>query len=161
MAMVGFTIIQKKNNRIKKKESDQQPMSVGLNSQFDPKVYVGKIYSPAQSAPLSFSVVTEQYVVDSTLELKNNAYGGDAAETITIAFCEVQKPDLVNGVAPVECARNSLTWCVIISVQSMPFVISVRNETISVMYSSIESSLYSTLQSSVVSSVGLLPNTRS
>ena len=80
----------------------EQPMSVGLNSQFDPKVYVGKIYSPAQSAPLSFSVVTEQYVVDSTLELKNNAYGGDAAETITIAFCEVQKPDLVNGVAPVE-----------------------------------------------------------
>ena len=27
----------------------EQPMTVGLNSQFDPRVYVGKIYAPAQS----------------------------------------------------------------------------------------------------------------
>lgn len=80
----------------------EQPMAVGLNSQFNPRVYVGKIYAPAQTAPYSFSVNTEQYVVDSTLKLKNNAYSGDATETITIAFCEVQKPDLVNGAAPVE-----------------------------------------------------------
>ena len=80
----------------------EQPMAVGLNSLFKPSVYVGKVYAPAQTAPYSFSVNTEEYVVDSTLELKNNTYGGDAAETITIAFCEVQKPDLVNGVAPTE-----------------------------------------------------------
>lgn len=80
----------------------EQPMAVGLNSQFNPRVYVGKIYAPAQTAPYSFSVNTEQYVVDSTLNLKNNAYSGNAAESITIAFCEVQKPDLVNGAAPVE-----------------------------------------------------------
>lgn len=80
----------------------EQPMTVGLNSQFNPRVYVGKIYAPAQTAPYSFSVNTEQYVVDSTLKLKNNAYSGDAAKSITIAFCEVQKPDLVNGSAPVE-----------------------------------------------------------
>lgn len=79
----------------------EQPMTVGLNSQFNPKVYVGKIYSPAQTAPLSFFVTTEQFVVDSTLTLKNNAYSGDAAESITIVFCEVQNPDLVNGAAPV------------------------------------------------------------
>lgn len=75
----------------------EQAMAVGLNSQFDPKVYVGKIYSPAQSAPLSFSVVTEQYVVDSTLKLKNNTYNGDAVETLTIAFCAVKNPSSVNG----------------------------------------------------------------
>lgn len=75
----------------------EQPMAVGLNSQFDPRVYVGKIYSPAQSAPLSFSVVTEQYVVDSTLTLKNNSYNGDAVEAVTIAFCAVKAPNPVNG----------------------------------------------------------------
>lgn len=80
----------------------EQPMAVGLNSLFNPRVYVGKIYAPAQTAPYSFSVNTEQYVVDSTLTLKNNAYSGDAAESITIAFCEVQKPDQVNGATPVE-----------------------------------------------------------
>ena len=74
----------------------EQPMTVGLNSQFDPRVYVGKIYAPAQSAPLSFSVVTEQYVVDSTLALNNNSYNGDAVEAFTIAFCAVKEPALVN-----------------------------------------------------------------
>lgn len=76
----------------------EQPMAVGLNSLYSPRVYVGKIYAPAQTAPYSLSVNTEQYVVDSTLQLKNNAYSGNAAESITIAFCEVQKPNLVNGV---------------------------------------------------------------
>ena len=80
----------------------EQPMAVGLNSLFTPRVYVGKIYAPAQTAPLSFSVTTEQFVVDSTLTLKNNAYSGDASESITIAFCEVQNPDLVNDAAPVK-----------------------------------------------------------
>lgn len=80
----------------------EQPMAVGLNSLFTPRVYVGKIYAPAQTAPLSFSVTTEQFVVDSTLTLKNNAYSGDASESITIAFCEVQTPDLVNDAAPVK-----------------------------------------------------------
>ncbi len=80
----------------------EQPMAVGLNSLYSPRVYVGKIFAPAQTAPYSLSVNTEQYVVDSTVQLKNNAYSGDAAESITIAFCEVQKPDLVNGAAPVE-----------------------------------------------------------
>ncbi len=75
----------------------EQPMAVGLNSQFDPRVYVGKVYAPPQSAPLSFSVVTEQYVVDSTLALKNNSYNGDAVEAVTIAFCAVKAPDPVNG----------------------------------------------------------------
>ena len=75
----------------------EQSMAVGLNSQFNPRVYVGKFYSPAQSAPLSFSVVTEQYVVDSTLTLKNNSYNGDAVEAVTIAFCAVKDPSLVNG----------------------------------------------------------------
>ena len=74
----------------------EQPMTVGLNSQFDPRVYVGKIYAPAQSAPLSFSVVTEQYVIDSTLALNNNSYNGDAVEAFTIAFCAVKEPALVN-----------------------------------------------------------------
>lgn len=80
----------------------EQPMAVGLNSLYSPRVYVGKIYAPAQTAPYSLSISTEQYVVDSTVKLKNNAYSGDATESITIAFCEVQKPDLVNGAAPVE-----------------------------------------------------------
>lgn len=80
----------------------EQPMAVGLNSLYNPRVYVGKIYSPAQTAPFSFSVNTEQFVVDSTLELKNNSYSGYVAESITIAFCEVQNPDLVNGATPVE-----------------------------------------------------------
>ena len=75
----------------------EQPMAVGLNSQFDPRVYVGKIYAPAQSAPLSFSVVTEQFVVDSTLTLKDNTYNGDAVEAVTIAFCAVKAPNPVNG----------------------------------------------------------------
>ncbi len=75
----------------------EQPMAVGLNSQFEPRVYVGKIYSPAQSAPLSFSVATEQYVLESTLALKNNSYNGDAVEAVTIAFCAVKDPSLVNG----------------------------------------------------------------
>ena len=80
----------------------EQPMTVGLNSLFNPRVYVGKIYSPAQTAPFSFSITTEQFVVDSTLTLNNNAYSGDAAESITIAFCEVQNPDLVNGATQVK-----------------------------------------------------------
>lgn len=80
----------------------EQPMAVGLNSLFTPRVYVGKIYAPAQTAPLSFSVTTEQFVVDSTLTLKNNAYSGDASESITIAFCDVQNPNTVNGAAPAE-----------------------------------------------------------
>lgn len=75
----------------------EQPMAVGLNSQFNPRVYVGKIYAPAQSVPLSFSVVTEQYVVESTLALKNNSYNGDAVEAVTIAFCAVKAPNPVNG----------------------------------------------------------------
>lgn len=75
----------------------EQPMTVGINSQFEPRVYVGKIYSPVQSAPLSFSVATEQYVVDSTLSLKNNSYNGDAVEAVTIAFCAVKDPTLVNA----------------------------------------------------------------
>ena len=75
----------------------EQPMTVGLNSLYNPRVYVGKIYSPAQTVPLSFSVVTEQYVVDSTLSLKNNSYNGDAVEAVTIAFCAVKDPTLVNG----------------------------------------------------------------
>ena len=74
----------------------EQPMAVGLNSHYDPRVYVGKIFSPAQSAPLSFSVATEQYVVDSTLSLNNNSYSGNAVETVTIAFCAVKDPALVN-----------------------------------------------------------------
>ena len=73
-----------------------QPMAVGLNSLYSPNVYVGKIFSPAQSAPLLFSVNTEQYVVDSTLALNNNSYSGDAVEAVTIAFCSVKAPDLVN-----------------------------------------------------------------
>lgn len=74
----------------------EQPMKVGLNSRYNPRVYVGKIFSPAQAAPLSFSVDTEQYVVDSTLALNNNFYSGDAVEAVTIAFCSVKAPDLVN-----------------------------------------------------------------
>jgi len=77
----------------------EQSMVFGLNSQFDPRVYVGKIYSPTQSAPLSFSVSTEQYVVDSTLALKNNSYNGDAVEAVTLAFCAVKDPVRVNGSA--------------------------------------------------------------
>ena len=72
-------------------------MAVGLNSQFNPRVYVGKVYAPAQSAPLSFSVVTEQYVVDSTLALKNNSYNGDAGAAVTSACCAVKAPDPFNG----------------------------------------------------------------
>lgn len=75
----------------------EQPMAVGLNSLYDPRVYVGKIFSPAQSAPLSFSVATEQYVVDSTLTLNNNSYSGNAVEAVTIAFCAVNDPALVNS----------------------------------------------------------------
>ena len=46
----------------------EQPMAVGLNSQFDPRVYVGKV-----------------------------SYNGDAVEAVTIAFCAVKAPDPVNG----------------------------------------------------------------
>ena len=67
-----------------------------MNSLYEPRVYVGKIFSPAQTAPLSFSVDTEQYVVDSTLALNNNSYSGDAVEAVTIAFCAVESPNLVN-----------------------------------------------------------------
>ena len=74
----------------------EQPMAVGLNSLYEPRVYVGKIFSPAQTAPLSFSVDTEQYVVDSTLALNSNSYSGDAVEAVTIAFCAVESPNLVN-----------------------------------------------------------------
>ena len=74
----------------------EQPMAVGLNSLYEPKVYVGNIFSPAQTAPLSFSVDTEQYVVDSTLALNNNSYSGNAVEAVTIAFCAVKSPNLVN-----------------------------------------------------------------
>lgn len=81
----------------------EQPMAVGLNSLFNPKVYVGKIYAPEQTAPFSFSIETEQYVVDSTLSLNNNCYAGLAKESITIAFCEVKNPTPING-------SNSVQW---------------------------------------------------
>lgn len=75
----------------------EQSMAVGRNSLYEPTVYVGKILSPAQTAPLSFSVNTEQYVVDSTLSLNNNSYKGEAVEAVTIAFCTVKDPTLVNS----------------------------------------------------------------
>lgn len=75
----------------------EQSMAVGRNSLYEPTVYVGKILSPAQTAPLSFSVNTEQYVVDSTLSLNNNSYKGEAVEAVTIAFCAVKDPTLVNS----------------------------------------------------------------
>lgn len=77
--------------------SVSQPMTFGINSQLKPTVYVGKILAPAQSAPLSFSVTTNQFVVDSTLALNNNSYSGDAVEAVTIAFCTVKAPTLVNS----------------------------------------------------------------
>lgn len=75
----------------------EQPMALGLNSLYKPYVYVGKIYSPAQNAPLEFSVDSEQYVIESTIPLKNKKYNGDATESITICFCEAKEPSPVNG----------------------------------------------------------------
>lgn len=70
----------------------EQPMALGLNSLYTPSVYVGKIYAPAQNVPFNFTVATEEYVLESTLALQNNAYRGESAESITIAFCSVSKP---------------------------------------------------------------------
>lgn len=109
----------------------EQPLSLGLNSHYDPKVYVGKIFSPAQSAPLSFSVATEQFVVDCTLSLNNKAYNGDAVEAVTIAFCAVKDPTLVNSptvawepwriaVLSVSCVLGvaAIVWLIILFVKT-------------------------------------------
>lgn len=72
--------------------SVSQPMNIGYNYAFTPLVYVVKILSPRSTAPLSFKVTTEEYVLESTIALTNNAYSGESAESITIALCSVQKP---------------------------------------------------------------------